>query len=249
MTPLQTQCATAGPRPTPPHAHRHLCLQDRTHTENGEAHRCHACGHEWVSQTEEDRALLSALEEQLNTLRLAGSSVANVNVAVQTGSNFVDNKRRFRITGELVQDDGQPSLVPARPHAWWDDGHQVSIPGNVLAELEAAWRQVTRWSLARQAPDPLHDDPPFLDYFEQNLAEEVVRRAVKAGRALLTNTGPLWSVRPLVYGGYGEHVDFEEAAHGIEWKRGTPLPFAGDPAWLMCRMSGLSIPHLLEERT
>jgi len=131
--------------------------------------------------------------------------------------------------------------------AFWDDGHQVSIPGKVLSGFELAWRHAEAWSIARQVADPLHDDPAFLDHFEKHLMEEVVRGAVEAGRAVLTNTGPLWSVQPSSFAPVSEHCDFEEAAHGVEWTRGAPLPFASNPVWLMCRMSGMSIPLLPEE--
>jgi len=246
MTPLQEFCATAGPRPIDPMQHRHLCLLTRDHTAEGEAHRCHLCKHAWMDQSEADRKLLSALEGQLNTLRLEGLSVANVQVVVQTGPNFVDDKRRFRITGELIPADDRPSSTAASPHACWDDGQPVAIPGKALTELEAAWRDAQRWSIAHQVADPLHDDAPFLDHVEQHMLEEVVRGAVKAGRALLTNSGPLWTVRPLDVGHFGERVDVELAASGTPWSRGTPLPFTGVPVWLMCRMSGLSIPLLPE---
>lgn len=142
---------------------------------------------------------------------------------------------------------GEITTAQRRDQASWADCTPVAIPPERLAQLETAWRQAERWNIAHQVADPLHDDFAFLDHLEQHLLEEVVRGAVKAGRALLTNTGPLWTVRPLAFGGVGERVDFEEAALGIEWKRGAPLPFAGDPVWLMCRMSGLSIPLLPEE--
>lgn len=134
-----------------------------------------------------------------------------------------------------------------RGRASWADCTPVAIPPERLAQLETAWQQAEPWSIAQQVADPLHDDSAFLDHFEEHLLEEVVRGAVKAGRAVLTNTGPVWTVRPLAFGGVGERVAFEEAALGVEWKRGAPLPFAGDPVWLMCRMSGLSIPLLPEE--
>jgi hypothetical protein len=136
-------------------------------------------------------------------------------------------------------------------HAVWDDGHDVSVPGNVLAAFEIAWRGVQSWSIAQQYPDPLHDDPGFLDHVEQGLAEEVVRGATKAGRALLTNSGPAWSVRPARYAEFGQQVGFSVAAESFAWQRGTPLPYlrGHGPTWLMCRMSGLSIPLLPHEVT
>jgi hypothetical protein len=132
--------------------------------------------------------------------------------------------------------------------AVWDDGQDVSVPGNVLAAFEAAWWGVQRWNIAQQYPDPLHDDPGFLDHVEQALAEEVVRGATKAGRALLTSSGPVWTVRPL-YAEIGEQVGFAVAADGFAWQRGTPLPYQHQRVWLMCRMSGLSIPLLPNEVT
>lgn len=136
-------------------------------------------------------------------------------------------------------------------HAVWDDGHGVGIPGKVLGDLEVAWRGVQAWSIARQYPDPLHDDAGFLDHVERELTEEVVRGAVKAGRALLTNSGPAWSVRPASYAEFGQQVEFSVAAESLAWERGERLPYlrSHGPTWLMCRMSGLSIPLLPHEQT
>ncbi|MFJ5984341.1 hypothetical protein [Lentzea sp. NPDC092896] len=134
-------------------------------------------------------------------------------------------------------------------HAVWNDGREVTVPSDVLATFEVAYGAVQIWSIARQYPDPLHNDPGFLDHVEQALAEEVVRGAVKAGRALLTNSGPAWSVRPASYADFAQHVDFSVATESREWQRGTRLPYlrGHGPTWLMCRMSGLSIPLLPHE--
>lgn len=130
--------------------------------------------------------------------------------------------------------------------AFWDDGHQVSIPGKILAELENAWRGAQSWRIARKVADPLAGDTAYLDHLEQHLLEEVTREAAKRGRALLTNSGPLWTVWPAALSDAGGPADFDEATAGYEWTRGARLPFAGDAVWLMCRMSGLSIPLLPE---
>jgi len=152
---------------------------------------------------------------------------------------------RLPRVGEVVRRLGY--APPVSRIARWGNGMTINIPPERLAHLETAWRHAEAWSIARQVADPLHDDPAFLDHFEKHLMEEVVRGAVEAGRAVLTNTGPLWSVQPSSFAPVSEHCDFEEAAHGVEWTRGAPLPFASNPVWLMCRMSGMSIPLLPEE--
>lgn len=102
MIPLHEHCAAIAPRSTDPAEHQHLCLRQRGHRADGEAHRC-PCDHEWLDRTAEDDALIAALSSQLDELRLAGLAVTNVQVVLQTGPNFLDDKRRFRIEGELVR--------------------------------------------------------------------------------------------------------------------------------------------------
>jgi hypothetical protein len=101
------------------------------------------------------------------------------------------------------------------------------------------------WRVSYKAPGELADDAAWLDRIEQDLLETVVRDAARKHRALLTSSGPLWTVRSFPPGSVAPS-DFEEAATGAVWKRGTRLPSDSGPVWLMCRMSGLSIPMLAQ---
>jgi hypothetical protein len=102
-------------------------------------------------------------------------------------------------------------------HAIWDDGHPVRVPGRTLAAFEIAWRDVQPWQIAHKFPDPLADDPAYLDHVEQHLLEEVVRGATKNRRALLTNTGPVWTAWPVpLSSAVTDRADFDEAAAGFE---------------------------------
>lgn len=141
------------------------------------------------------------------------------------------------------------TTVQLRGRASWADCTPVAIPPVRLAQLETAWKRAEPWSIAQQFADPLHSDSGFLDHVEQHLLQEVTFQASKARRAILTNSGPIWTVRPMIVGQLSENVDVEVAADGASWRRGTPLPpqFQGCPLWLMCRLSGLSTPLLPEE--
>jgi hypothetical protein len=127
--------------------------------------------------------------------------------------------------------------------AFWDDGHQVSIPGKVLTGLEAAWRQAERWSVQHFLPDSDAGLPRILDSVEQHMDETVALEAAKKRRSILTHSGPRWSLQPVRPGAQPER---DERADYCPWTRGTPLP-EGGAWWLVCRMSGLSIPLLPEE--
>lgn len=129
--------------------------------------------------------------------------------------------------------------------AFWDDGHQVSIPGKVLAELEVAWRQAERWGVPHFAPDAIANQPEILDVVERQLNEDVIRQAAQRQRSILTHTGPRWSLQPFRPGRQAEQ---DERADYFPWTRGAPLPEGGG-WWLVCRMSGLSIPLLPHEET
>ena len=131
-------------------------------------------------------------------------------------------------------------------HAVWDDGHGVGIPGKVLAELEAAWRQAERWNASPAfVPDDLVDQPEYLDAIEENLRLDVAVRAAKQQRAIVAHSGPRWSLQPARPGAGAER---DPQADYCPWTRGTPLP-EGGAWWLVCRMSGLSIPLLPHEET
>lgn len=130
-------------------------------------------------------------------------------------------------------------------HAVWDDGHGVGIPGKVLAELEVAWRQAERWGVPAFIPDAVADQPEILDVVERNLREAVAVQAAKQQRSILTHSGPRWSLQP-VHG--GQQAERDERADYCPWTRGTPLPNGG-AWWLVCRMSGLSIPLLPHEES
>lgn len=130
-------------------------------------------------------------------------------------------------------------------YATWNDGHQVAIPGKVLADLEVAWRQAERWGIHHAAPDAVADQPEFLDVVERDLGRAVAVKAVKQRRSILTHSGPRWSLQPARSGARAER---DEHADYCPWTRGTPLP-EGGAWWLVCRMSGLSIPLLPHEET
>lgn len=130
--------------------------------------------------------------------------------------------------------------------AMWDDGHQVSIPGKVLAELEVAWRQAERWSAPPDfVPDHHASSPEVLDAVERLMSETVALHAAEKQRSILTSSGPRWSLQPARSGHPAER---DERADYCPWTRGTPLP-EGGAWWLVCRMSGLSIPLLPHEET
>lgn len=128
-------------------------------------------------------------------------------------------------------------------HAVWDDGHGVGIPGKVLAELEVAWRQAERWGVHYDVPDGVADQPKILDLVEQDLDRTVAVQAAEQRRSILTHSGPRWSLQPARPGAKAER---DERADYCPWTRGTPLP-EGGAWWLVCRMSGLSIPLLPHE--
>jgi hypothetical protein len=127
--------------------------------------------------------------------------------------------------------------------ATWDDGHGVGIPGKVLAELEVAWRKAERWSDHYATPDHVADQPALLDLIERDLGRGVAVQAAEQQRSILTHSGPRWSLQPANSSAQAER---DERADYCPWTRGTPLPDGG-AWWLVCRMSGLSIPHLPEE--
>jgi len=129
--------------------------------------------------------------------------------------------------------------------AFWDDGHQVAVPGHILAELEVAWRQAERWSIPHFLPDVCAGQPDVLDSVERNLNEAIVRQAAERQRSILTHSGPRWSLQPAQPGAQPER---DEQADYCPWTRGTPLPDGG-AWWLVCRMSGLSIPLLSNKET
>lgn len=129
-------------------------------------------------------------------------------------------------------------------HAVWDDGHGVGIPGEMLAELEIAWRQAERWSAAPDfVPDHHASSPEVLDAVERCMSETVALHAAEKQRSILTNSGPRWSLQPVRH---GEDLERDAGADYCPWTRGTPLPDGGG-WWLVCRMSGLSIPLLPHE--
>jgi hypothetical protein len=130
-------------------------------------------------------------------------------------------------------------------YAVWDDGHQVAIPGKRLAELEVAWRQAERWSDHYATPDRIADQPALLDLIERDLGRGVAVQAAEQQRSILTHSGPRWSLQPAHPGRQAER---DEAADYCPWTRDTPLPDGG-AWWLVCRMSGLSIPLLPAEVT
>lgn len=130
-------------------------------------------------------------------------------------------------------------------YATWNDGHMVAIPDKVLAELEVAWRQAERWGIPHFLPDRHADSPRILDSIEQHLNEAVALEAAKKQRSILTHSGPRWSLQPFRP---GHQAEPDELADYCPWTRGTPLPDGG-AWWLVCRMSGLSIPLLPHEET
>ncbi len=132
-------------------------------------------------------------------------------------------------------------------YATWNDGHMVAIPDKVLAELEVAWRQVECWNAPPDfVPDHHADSPEILDAVERFMGEAVALEAAKKQRSILTNSGPRWSLQPVRHGALMREHD--ERADYCPWTRGTPLPDGG-AWWLVCRMSGLSIPLLPHEET
>jgi hypothetical protein len=94
-------CGAVTPEQPEPHAHRHVCVEPPAHDQEGCTHFC-SCGYNWIELSQQDQALLAALAEQLNALRLAGLQVSNVDVNVETGTMFRLDKRRIYITAELV---------------------------------------------------------------------------------------------------------------------------------------------------
>ena len=130
-------------------------------------------------------------------------------------------------------------------YAVWDDGHGVGIPGKVLAALEVAWRQAERWNVVQYHPDSSADNTEVLDAIELHLNESVGLQAARNQRSILTHSGPQWSLQPVRPGAQPER---NERADYCPWTRGTPLPDGGG-WWLVCRMSGLSIPLLPHEET
>lgn len=128
-------------------------------------------------------------------------------------------------------------------YATWNDGHTVSIPGKVLAELEVAWRQADRWHVVEHHGDAAANSPDILDAIEDYLIERASMQAAKSQRSILTHSGPKWSLQPWRHGTIPER---DKQADYCPWTRGTPLP-EGGAWWLVCRMSGLSIPLLPHE--
>lgn len=110
MTSLGTFCCAHAPELPDKAQHPHICLLPRDHVNDGTAHACpRPCGHTWVDIPREDAALLAALADQINELRLAGLAIENVSVMLSDplGWGFNENKRRFRIEGDLVHADAE----------------------------------------------------------------------------------------------------------------------------------------------
>lgn len=109
------------------------------------------------------------------------------------------------------------------------------------AHLDAVWAQRSNWTLATAVTKECALDGLFsLDFAERNLLAQAASGLAEAGRSLLVASPPRWS----------ESESREAAPPDREfmcerpWVCGEPIEWS----FLICRMSGLSIPLLTEEQ-
>lgn len=122
-------------------------------------------------------------------------------------------------------------------------------PAALLTQLANAWpnRRPVTFVHALYAAQTEGGPAGLPGIIEVSIAEDLARALANEDRQLLTTTGPIWTRYPATAGTYVELVTTPPLK-----KQPQELPWApDDPATghdvLICRISGMSIPTLLEE--
>ncbi|GHH57826.1 hypothetical protein [Lentzea cavernae] len=195
---------------------------------------------------------LALVLEQLG-FSLEGRGIANLRTSISDSYEaFNADKIRFRIEGDLVPVEGETASAPPSFRELREARALTEpvLPDELLDRLDKAWAQRKRWHVLVPVDGEISlTHPELLDRAERELAFKVEDLLQRDGRAVLTSTGPQWTVRAYSAGEPPEQKDKHERLFPRESPSTAQL--GADVAGLyrlVCRMSGWSIPTI-EEKT